>query len=255
MAFALKRKRDIDEAKPVGSGSFSGILMFWLVIIATIFAMSVFFRVSNIDVVGNEHYTDDEIIRAIDIEEGDNLFFFDRFAALSRVFAKLPYVDEVSIERRLPNYVKISVTESKALAYIVVGDEDWTIDRNCKVLGKAIESELSSLIAIEGISPGTLMIGEPLVTADNDTELVEHIGEVLYQIEERNIYQNVTRVDFSNPNKVQVIYGSRFTIKIGNNSNTEHKFGMIVSVLDKLTDEDVGIIDVSDNSTAHFSPN
>ena len=75
--------------------------MFFLVVVATIFVMSVFFRITNIQVEGNSHYTDEEIIRAIDIEEGDNLFFFDRFAALSRVFAKLPYVEEVSVERRM----------------------------------------------------------------------------------------------------------------------------------------------------------
>lgn len=109
-----------------------------------------FFRVSDIQVEGNTHYTDEEIIRAIDIEEGDNLFFFDRFAALSRVFAKLPYVEEVSVERKLPNKVTITVKESQALAYIVLGDEDWTIDHSCKVLGKATEDELSGLIPIIG---------------------------------------------------------------------------------------------------------
>ena len=57
-----------------------------VVIIASIFFLSLFFRVEDIRVEGNTHYTDDEIIRAIDIEEGDNLFFFDRFAAISRVF-------------------------------------------------------------------------------------------------------------------------------------------------------------------------
>ena len=90
--------------------SFSGPIMFFLVVVATIFVMSVFFRITNIQVEGNSHYTDEEIIRAIDIEEGDNLFFFDRFAALSRVFAKLPYVEEVSVERSLPNKVIITVT-------------------------------------------------------------------------------------------------------------------------------------------------
>ncbi len=49
--------------------------------------------------------------------------------------------------------------ESQALAYIVLGDEDWTIDHSCKVLGKATEDELSGLIPIIGISPGTLLIG------------------------------------------------------------------------------------------------
>ena len=234
--------------------SLSGPIVFFLVIIAVIFAMSVFFRVSVIQVNGNMHYTDEEIIRAIDIEEGDNLFFFDRFAALSRVFAKLPYIDEVSVERSLPNRVIITVTESQALAYIVLGEEMWTIDHNCKVLGKANDNELEGLIPIDGIDPGTLMIGEELQTADGNGEIVEYIAEVLYQLEARGLYSRVGRVDFSNPRRVTFTYDGRFTVVLGNASNIEYKFGMLLSAMSQLLDGDVGTIDVSDGATARFNP-
>ena len=36
--------------------------------------------------------------------------------------------------------------------------------------------------------------------------------------------------------------------------NVEYKFGMLMSVLSQLLDGDVGIINVSDGNTAHFSP-
>jgi cell division protein FtsQ len=234
--------------------SLSGPIMFFLVVVAVIFVMSVFFRVSDIQVRGNSHYTDEEIIRAIDIEEGDNLFFFDRFAALSRVFAKLPYIDEVSVERSLPNKVIITVSESQALAYIVLGEEKWTIDHSCKVLGKANDDELVGLIPIDGISPGTLMIGEALETADKDEEIVAYIAEVLYQLEERGLYRQVGRVDFSDPRRVTFTYGGKYTVVLGDASNLEYKFGMLVSAMSQLLDGDVGIINVSDGTTAHFSP-
>ncbi len=234
--------------------SLSGPIMFFLVIVAVIFVMSVFFRVSDIQVRGNTHYTDEEIIRAIDIEEGDNLFFFDRFAALSRVFAKLPYIDEVTVERSLPNRVIITVTESEALAYIVLGEEKWTIDHNCKVLGKANDDELAGLIPILGISPGTLMIGESLQTADGDTGVVDFIAEVLDQLEARGLYTQVGRVDFSDLRRVEFTLQDKYTVRIGDSSSVEHKFGMLMSVLSQLLPGDVGIINVSDGNTAHFSP-
>ena len=235
--------------------SFSGPIMFFLVIVSVIFVMSVFLRVSDIQVEGNVHYTDAEIIQAIDIEEGDTLFFFDRFAALSRVFAKLPYVREVTVERSLPNKVIITVEESQALAYIVLGEEKWTIDQDCKVLGKATEEELAGLIPIEGVSPGTLMIGEMLTTSDGNTEIVSYIAEVLYQLEERGLYTQVGRIDFSDPKNVEFAYADKVTVKIGNSSKVEYKFGMLVSVLGQLLVGDVGVIDVSSASVAHFMPN
>ena len=235
--------------------SFSGPIMFFLVIVSVILVLSVFLRVSDIQVQGNTHYTDEEIIRAIDIEEGDNLFFFDRFAALSRVFAKLPYVREVTVERSLPNKVIISVEESQALAYIVLGEEKWTIDQDCKILGKATEDELEGLIAIQGVSPGTLMIGEDLTIYDGSTEIVTYIAEVLYQLEERGLYTQVGTIDFTDPSNVSFDYSDKFTVKIGNSSKVEYKFGMLVSVLSQLLAGDVGIIDVSSASVARFMPN
>ena len=230
------------------------ILTFAVVVIAIVFLMSVFLRISDISVEGNEHYTDAEIINAIDIEQGDNLFFFDRFAAISRVFAKLPYVEEVSLERQLPNKVIITVQECKALAYIAVGDENWTIDRSCKVLGKATDSELETLISVDGLNPGTLLIGERLTSADGDDAIITFISDALYQIQERNMAEHIRGLDFSDPLGAKMEYGTRFTVIIGGKSEVNHKFAMIESVLEQLKEGDSGIIDVSDASVAHFVP-
>lgn len=245
--------RKPSRRKKTGIGA---LLTFLVVIMAVIFVMSIFFRVTDIQVEGNEHYTDQEIIKAVVIEEGDNLFFFDRIAATSRVFAKLPYIEEVSVERQLPNKVIISVQECKALAYLQVGDEEWAIDYSCKILGKATAEETGDLIPILGVSPGTLMIGEKLTTADGNEELVNFISEVLYQLQERGLASQVNKIDFSNAYSVRIAFGDgRYTFKIGGSSNVEYKFGMIVSVMSQLKAGDVGTIDVSDGTTAHFIPN
>ena len=230
------------------------ILTFAVVVIAIVFLMSVFLRISDISVKGNEHYTDEEIIKAIDIEQGDNLFFFDRFAAISRVFAKLPYVEEVSLERQLPNKVIITVQECKALAYIAVGDENWTIDRSCKVLGKATDDELGALIRVEGLDPGTLLIGERLTSADGSGEIIDFISDVLYQIQARNLAEHILSLDFSDSLGASMQYGTRFTVIIGGKSEVNHKFAMLESVLEQLKEGDGGVINVSDGSTAHFIP-
>ena len=244
-----------ENRKPRRRSSFNGPLMFAIAIVAAIFVMSVFFRVSNIQVEGNVHYTDEEIIRASAIEEGDNLFFFDRIAAISRALSKLPYVEDVAVERSLPNKVVITVEESTALAYLELGDEQWTLDHRCKVLGKAAEGETEALIAVVGIKPGTLMIGEQMQTEDQDQEQVEFLAGILDQIEGRGLTAHVKKIDFSNPRSPEFSYDNRFTVVLGSNHQLEYKFGMFVSVLEKLKAGDVGVINVSDGSTAHFSPN
>ena len=232
----------------------SAPLMFVIVVISVIFVMSIVFRVKDIRVNGNEHYTDAEIINAIDIEEGDNLFFFDRFAAVSRVFAKLPYIQEVTVTRNLPNRVTIDVVENKALAYIPLGSELWTIDHNCKVLGKAAEGEEETLVQVTGFDPGTLFVNEKLTTADGSERPVEFLNAILNQLQARNLIGKITRMDMTNTNGVIMYYGNLYTIKLGDPYATEHKFALIESCISQLLPGDSGIIDVTDASTVHFSP-
>lgn len=256
MAFPnlFKRSGKGEFMRPRTRG-FGGPLMFVVVVVAVIFVMSVMFRISDIQVVGNTHYTDDEIIRALVIEEGDNLFFFDKFAAAGRAYSKLPYIENLSVERALPNKIVITVEESTAMAYLELGDEQWTLDHSCKVLGKAAEGETEQLIPVTGMNPGTLMIGETMQTASGDTAPVEYLAEVLSQIQDRNLARAITRINFANPNSPEFNYGSKYTVVLGSRREIEHKFGMFIAVLDMLKDGDVGVIDVSDGEKAYFSPN
>ena len=235
---------------------FSRPLTFIVVIVTAIFVMSLFFRVEEIEVEGNTHYTDEEIIRAIEIEEGDNLFFFDRFAAVGRVFAKLPYVEEVSVKRALPNHVTISVRESTALAYLILGEEQWTMDHNCKILGKATEEETATLLPIQNFDPGTLFIGERLESGDeDDEESVPYLAEILQELEGRGMIADAMRLNFEDIRNPELSYGGKYTVLLGPYVAVDQKFSMLQGVLETLKEGDTGIIDLSDGRTAHFSPN
>ncbi len=234
---------------------FSRPLIFVVVIVAAIFVLSLFFRVEDIQVEGNTHYTDEEIIRAIEIEEGDNLFFFDRFAAIGRVFSKLPYIEEVSLKRALPNHITISVEESTALAYLILGDEEWTMDHNCKILGKTAEGETEQLVSIVNFNPGTLFIGERLTTADGNEDTVDYLNEILLQVEGRNMIREIDRIDFENQNSPEIVYNGRFTFVLGRYSQVSQKFAMLAGVLETLKAGDAGVVDLSSGRRAVFSPN
>ena len=110
------------------------ILTFVIIVLGVLLALSVFFRVSKITVDGNSYYTEEQIVQASGIEHGDNMFFVNRFSAASRIFAKLPYVQKVTINRKLPNHVVIEIAESQELGYVVSGDTYWAIDSNGKVV-------------------------------------------------------------------------------------------------------------------------
>ena len=80
------------------SGAVFKVLAVLITAVAILLAMSVFFKISRIDVAGAESYSPEEIIEASGIEVGENLFFVDRFGAASHIFAEAGEVPELSKE-------------------------------------------------------------------------------------------------------------------------------------------------------------
>lgn len=235
-------------------GALYAPIAFIVICAALVFGMSVFFRVSRIEVSGNSMYTADEIIEAAGIEKGDNLFFINRFSAVSRIFSHLPYIEVASVTRALPNRVVIEVSESSAIAYVTVDSEYWAIDRNCKLLTTVDTVNAVGLIKVTGVTPINPSVGQVIAPGDADQPKVVYLAEILDQIQERGMVGDVTWVDVSAAANPSFDYLGRFTVKLGSYENTEYKFGMLLSAVGQLTAGDRGTIDLSIDKKAHFSP-
>ncbi len=230
-------------------------MTFFLIIVAIIFVMSVFFKVSKIEVQGNIKYSSEEIISASGIHTGDNLFFINRIGAGSRVVVKLPYIDSVKINRSLPNRVTIVVEESKAVACIDVGDELWSISQTGKFLS-AIDKKDAGLIAhISGISVSSAAVGETVSVDETEQAKLDYLLEILYQIQARSLVDKVADIDISNVADPTFEYDGRFIVKLGARDNTEYKFGKLLSAVSQLTVDDAGTMELSDGNKVTFKPN
>lgn len=229
---------------------------FLIICAAMLFAMTVFFRVSTIEVTGNERYTDEEVITASGIEAGDNLFFINRFTAVSRLFSRLPYVEIVTVTRYLPGKIVIDVSECVSIAYVSVESQPWVIDRNGKILAQATKEECASLIRIDGLSPTDPTIGEKMVVSGDDELKLDYMADILDQIQKRGLQESVSYVDMTELSNPTMMYLDRFYVQFGaNDGNTEYKFGKLVSSVEQLTDGDTGTIDLSSgDAQVIFSP-
>lgn len=228
-------------------------LSFIIVCAALVFALSVFFRVSNIEVSGNAIYSTEEIIEASGIEEGDNLFFINRFTAISRIFSKLPYVEEATINRSLPNKLVIEVTESTAVAYVTAEDGLWTIDRNCKLLSKVEKGQTASLISVVGITPIAPKIGETVAPGEAETPKVTYLTEILRQVSALDMSGDIKEINMSNISSPSFDYLDRFKVKLGKNENVDYKFQVLLSAISQLLPGDSGTIDLSIDERAHLT--
>lgn len=228
-------------------------IAFLIICAALAFGMSVFFRVSGIEVEGNSLYTPEEIIEASGIEEGDNLFFINRFSAISRIFSKLPYVEKAVINRTLPNKLVIVVSESHAIACVSTEDGTWAIDRGCKLLSKASGDDLRGLIRIEGLTPIAPEAGQIIAPGEAESPKVAYLSEILTQIDALGLRDRITYIDISGISNPSFDYIGRFTVKLGADENVEYKFQCLLSAVESLSDGDRGTLDLSIDKRAHLT--
>lgn len=232
-----------------------GLVSFVVICAAMVFGMSVFFRVSTIEVVGMSRYTQEEIIEASGIQEGDNLFFISRFSAGSKIIAKLPYVKEASITRKLPSRILIEVSESTAMAYLSDGVGGvWVVDSSCKLLSEASTTDISGMIRVDGLVPFEPEVGEVLKTEDGSTGKVTFLSTILSEILFRDMIKDVSRIDMSNAGSPSFEYLDRFTVKLGSNESVDYKFELMLGAVDQLGATATGTIDLSVDKRANFTP-
>ena len=229
-------------------------MSFILICAVMFFGMSVFFRISVIEVEGSLTYSDEEIIGASGLEVGDYMFFINRFTATSNIFSKLPFVEQVSIERKLPNRVTIEIAESSSLAYVPLSGEFWIVDRSCKLLKTASAAETQGLISLLGIMPVTPMIGEILTVESGETPKVEYAAEILTELLERGMTEDVNWLDMSNVGSPSFDYLGRYVVRMGTNDNIKYKLDRLRAAVELLKEGDRGIIDLSVDRAAQFLP-
>lgn len=228
---------------------------FFLIIVAIIFLMSISFKISKVEVSGNKIYSEDEIISASGIYSGDSLFFINRIAAGSRVVVKLPYVDSVAITRTLPNKVTIVVQESQAIGYAEISGEYWTISQSAKYLAKIDAGDAESLARISGLTLENPVVGEEIKAAKDEEAKLQYLEDIMYQIQTRGLAADISSIDVGNEANPEINYQNRFTVQLGENDNTEYKFGKLLSAVSQLGADDAGIMDLSDGDKVYFNPN
>ena len=95
------------------------------VVLALVFGMSIFFKVQIVTVSGVEKYSAWEIREASGIAEGDALLSLSKARIGARIRSSLPYVNQVRVGIKLPDTVKIEITELEAVYAIADNNSGW----------------------------------------------------------------------------------------------------------------------------------
>ncbi len=226
---------------------FYTLLIFFIVMVITVLSLTVFFNIRSITVSGAAHYTSEQIVSASGLETGENMFRIDKFKAIDAIKAKLPYVKEVTVRRRLPGRLVINVVESTPFAYVAWGDKYYILSDTLKVLeaASAPPEGASELVGI--VTPNTT-VGEIIVADDDAAPVLNMFSALSGSFAEGG----VTQIDMSQPYQLSIVYQGRARIFIGGQDNLARKLALVKYVLDENSSNEYAEIDVSSGVRAFY---
>lgn len=233
--------------------AFYRLLFLLLIIGAGALALTVFFKVNTVEVVGDSRYSADDLRQTLGVGKGDNLFFWDKAAAINRLSAKYPYLDEIQVKRKLPDTLVLSVTECQACAMVPSGDGYDLIDKNGKLLEQTTEEGAAKLPVIAGISAEGIKVGQKLGGKDGDA--ASQLVTLLAAFSNAGMMKDVNFINMNSLTDIRVGYEGRLDIHLGSIGDIAYKLRLFnTQIIKRLSPSDVGVMDLSTVPRAYFSP-
>ena len=211
---------------------FLKIILFLAIIIAAVcFALvSPIFNIQKIDVSGKEKVNADTIISLSELQKDQNIFQFSTEKTKEKIKSN-PYIEKVTIKRKIPNEVEILVEERKQQFNVEFLNGYAYIDNQGYIL--EISEQKADFPIIKGISTEQEQIAEGNRLNEEDLNKLETVIQIMNISKEYEIYTKITSIDITDVNNfILRMEDEKKTIYLGNNSNLNGKILYIPSILD-----------------------
>lgn len=119
------------------------VSFFFLIILCIVYFQSPLSKISSIKVTGNVNLATNEIIKLSGLSKGTSFWGIDKDEVIDKIEAHKE-VKSVSLIKKLPNKVQISILELKRIAYIATGDSFYPVLENGYVMSSLNNNELPS---------------------------------------------------------------------------------------------------------------
>jgi hypothetical protein len=192
-------------------------------------------------------YAQDDIIAALGLSKGENLFSFRSADKKALLDAKFPLLENIRVLRRLPGTVIVRVEPAKE-TYCVRTDASWaTLSAGLKVI--AVGEEQPALPVLRGLSTAAPQVGSALsITGEGQGEL---LGTLLSALDAAQLLPHVTALTLGDPEQISFLYDDRVRVELGTSNSLAYKLKLAAYILfnakgDGLSDTDTGTLVVSD---------
>lgn len=230
-------------------GKFLRIVVFFamIAVFVTVCILKVFV-IQDVEVVGTDRYTAEELIKLLGVSKGDSLYSVRRqnTEALS---SKLSLVKDVKISRKLPQTLIITLTEDTPLYYSEIYGEYFLLSDKLRVLDRVFyEEDIAEydLIRLELPTVDRAVVGSVL-EFDNASDM-KYITSYLSVLESSSVYEHVDAFDMRDKFALEMICDSKYLVELSDGEELATKLSTLSQVLaqDVMKDRGKSTIDITD---------
>ena len=206
-----------------------------------LFGFYYIFPVKSVTAVGSDIYTDKQIIRASGIDSKDNVLLVSQESVEKKIREKLPYVDSVIIERKLPDGIKIKVKDAAEYAAFRVKNKYYAVSERGYVLNIYHTAPEN---AIEVICPDRAVsckVGQQIVFSKENAK--SNCQELFKLLGENEIVIN--SIDVSNPVSLTATIEGRFKVLFGTSADLDKKVAHLAGMCKSIARDKTGRINLS----------
>lgn len=168
----------------------------------------------------------------------ESMFRVDTDKLTEDVMAEFRYLEEVRIEKRFPDIIEVTLTDSVE-SYYTVSDNQYRIySQNFRYLRNGTEPPLET------------------VWLDLDTENSDKLQKAknLIELLEENGVDKVTKISVHDENSLSAEYDNRIIMEFGTELDIEYKIKMCNKIIsEKIPDGEYGVINATNSGEAVYT--
>ena len=251
-----KKRKTRRRRRRGGLGRLLRPLSVLLTAVAVVAALTMFFKVSTVEVTGSSRYPEGEVAAASGVELGDNLVLLDKYRIAQRIYTELPYVTEARINRKFPSTLVLEVTETTAVASIQGAGGYWLLSAGEKLLEAVDETGAQDYLRITGLEAVNPAVSARLELPEDSPITLERLGQLLSAMERLEMLGRADGLDLSDRSDLVLGYDGRFQVIISYDADFDYKLLCLLEAVKCLEPNERGTIrlNMKEANKAHFIP-
>ena len=201
------------------------------------------FSVKTIDVTGNSIVPDEKIVELSEIAAGERLYAVNIKDSAKKI-GYYPYVESVTVKRRLPDRIVIDIVERKPVGAVVTTNGYIQVSADGRLLSISPTIGKYNLPVISGVQLSEIPAPGNIIQNDNLTKALQIISE-----SDQELLNNLAKLNGGQADQVMACTNEGIEIRLGDVDDIEIRLLDLNDILkdivkQKIRAEDIEYIDM-----------